>query len=43
LEFSARHVDFFQPLQDDDDNLRGFTVKDADGYVLFFGRPNARS
>ena len=41
-EFSARHVEFFQPLQEDDDNLRGFTVKDADGYVLFFGRPNAR-
>ncbi len=40
-EFAARHVDFFQPLQDDDDGLRGFTVKDADGYVLFFGRPNA--
>ena len=42
-EFAARHVEFFQPLQDDDDNLRGFTVRDADGHVLFFGRPNPRS
>lgn len=22
-----------------DDGLRGFEIKDADGYVLFFGRP----
>jgi len=40
-EFSSRKVEFFQPLQDDDDNLRGFAVQDADGYVLFFGRPNS--
>ena len=39
-EFSSRHVEFFQPLRDDDDGLRGFEVRDADGYVLFFGRPN---
>jgi len=38
-EFSSRHVEFFEPLQDTDDGLRGFEVKDADGYVLFFGRP----
>ena len=38
-EFSARDVKFFQPLRDDDDGLRGFEVKDADGYVLYFGRP----
>jgi uncharacterized glyoxalase superfamily protein PhnB len=38
-EFSSRGVPFFQPLQDDDDGLRGFEVQDADGYVLFFGRP----
>jgi uncharacterized glyoxalase superfamily protein PhnB len=37
-EFSSRGVDFFQPLKDDDDGLRGFAVQDADGYVLFFGR-----
>jgi len=38
-EFSSRHVEFSQPLKDDDDGLRGFEVKDADGYVLYFGRP----
>jgi catechol 2,3-dioxygenase-like lactoylglutathione lyase family enzyme len=38
-EFSSRNVDFSVPLQDnDDDGLRGFEIKDADGYVLFFGR-----
>ena len=25
-----------------DDGLRGFELKDADGYVLFFGRPETR-
>ena len=39
-EFSSRNVEFFQPLKDDEDGLRGFEVKDADGYILFFGRPN---
>lgn len=38
-ELSVRHVEFFQPLRNDDDGLRGFEVRDADGYVLFFGRP----
>jgi catechol 2,3-dioxygenase-like lactoylglutathione lyase family enzyme len=38
-EFSSRNVEFFQPLKDDDDGLRGFEVKDADGYILFFGHP----
>lgn len=38
-EFSSRHVEFFHPLGDNDDGLRGFEVKDADGYLLFFGRP----
>jgi hypothetical protein len=38
-EFSSRNVEFSQPLKDDDDGLRGFELKDADGYVLFFGRP----
>ena len=27
------------PLKDTHDGLRGFEVKDADGYLLFFGRP----
>src|SRR5499426_4080251 len=40
-EFSSRNVEFFQPLKDDDDGLRGFEVKDADGYILFFGRPRS--
>ena len=38
-EFASRDVEFFQPLKDTDDGLRGFELKDADGYVLFFGRP----
>ena len=37
-EFSSRGVEFSRPLEDDDDGLRGFEVRDADGYVLFFGR-----
>src|SRR5262245_35139379 len=40
-EFSSRNVEFLQPLKDDDDGLRGFEVKDADGYILFFGRPRS--
>lgn len=41
-EFSARNVVFFKSIKDGengDDGLRGFEVKDADGYILFFGRP----
>jgi catechol 2,3-dioxygenase-like lactoylglutathione lyase family enzyme len=41
-EFSSRNVEFFTSLKDNedgDDGLRGFEVKDADGYILFFGRP----
>jgi catechol 2,3-dioxygenase-like lactoylglutathione lyase family enzyme len=43
-EFSSRDVEFFQPIRDEedgDDGLRGFEVQDADGYVLFFGRPGS--
>ena len=40
-EFSSRGVEFFQPLKDDDDGLRGFEVQDADGYILYFGRPRS--
>ena len=36
-EFSSRNVEFFLPLSDGEDGLRGFEVKDADGYLLFFG------
>ena len=39
--FSSRNVEFSQPLKDDDDELRGFELKDADGYVLYFGRPRS--
>ena len=38
-EFAARGVTFSVPLADTDEGLRGFELKDADGYVLFFGRP----
>ena len=37
-EFATRNVEFFLPLQDnDEDGLRGFEIKDADGYLLYFG------
>jgi catechol 2,3-dioxygenase-like lactoylglutathione lyase family enzyme len=39
-EFAARRVGFSVPLADTHDGLRGFEVKDSDGYVLFFGRPS---
>jgi catechol 2,3-dioxygenase-like lactoylglutathione lyase family enzyme len=39
-EYRSRGVVFHQSLRDDEDGLRGFEVADADGYVLFFGRPN---
>jgi catechol 2,3-dioxygenase-like lactoylglutathione lyase family enzyme len=39
-EFFSRNIEFFTPLQDNDnDGLRGFEIKDADGYLLYFGRP----
>jgi catechol 2,3-dioxygenase-like lactoylglutathione lyase family enzyme len=38
-EFASRHVEFFEPLKDNHDDLRGFEIKDSDGYILFFGRP----
>jgi len=38
-EFSSRGVDFSAPLEDTHDGLRGFEIRDPDGYVLFFGRP----
>lgn len=40
-EFLLRNVELSEPLKDTDDGLRGFEVKDADGYVLFFGRPRS--
>ncbi|HKS80209.1 MAG TPA: VOC family protein [Candidatus Acidoferrales bacterium] len=38
-EFATRNVEFSEPLKDTSDGLRGFELKDADDYVLFFGRP----
>ena len=38
-EFASRDIEFSKPLKDTHDGLRGFELKDADGYVLFFGRP----
>ncbi|QNA46627.1 VOC family protein [Lacibacter sediminis] len=39
-EFSSRNVEFFQPISNNDDGLRGFEVKDVDGYLLYFGCPH---
>ena len=38
-EYRSRGLVFHQPLKDDSDGLRGFELADADGYILFFGRP----
>ena len=38
-EFTSRGALFSVSLKDTSDGLRGFELKDADGYVLFFGRP----
>ena len=39
-EFAENGVAFHTPLGITSENLRGFEVRDPDGYVLFFGRPN---
>lgn len=38
-DFASRGVEFHKAIQDTDDGLRGFEIRDCDGYVLFFGRP----
>jgi catechol 2,3-dioxygenase-like lactoylglutathione lyase family enzyme len=38
-EYRSAGLEFYQSLQVDGDNIRGFAIADADGYVLFFGRP----
>ncbi len=38
-EYRLKGVTFNQGIKNDDDGLRGFEIVDADGYVLFFGRP----
>jgi catechol 2,3-dioxygenase-like lactoylglutathione lyase family enzyme len=40
-EYASRNVEFSEPLKDTHDGLRGFELKDSDGYVLFFGRPRS--
>jgi catechol 2,3-dioxygenase-like lactoylglutathione lyase family enzyme len=39
VELADRGATFSEPLRDTDDGLRGFEIRDPDGYVLFFGRP----
>lgn len=39
-EYRSNGVSFSKPIHANSDNLRGFEIEDADGYVLFFGRPN---
>jgi catechol 2,3-dioxygenase-like lactoylglutathione lyase family enzyme len=41
-EFASRNVEFSAPLANNSDDLRGFEIMDADGYVLFFGRPKSK-
>lgn len=38
-ELAGRGVGFHKEIRDTDDGLRGFEIRDSDGYVLFFGRP----
>lgn len=38
-EFASRNVEFVDPLRVNHDRLRGFEIKDVDGYLLYFGRP----
>ena len=41
-EFASRGVEFSTPLTErGDDGLRGFVIKDIDGYGLFFGNHQA--
>ena len=38
-EYQSRGLEFHEPLEDTDDGLRAFELKDHDGYVLCFGKP----
>ena len=40
-EFQSRDVEFSRPLEINPDNLRGFEITDPNGYVIYFGRPEA--
>lgn len=39
-EYRSKNVGFHKPIHNNSDDIRGFEIKDTDGYVLFFGRPN---
>jgi catechol 2,3-dioxygenase-like lactoylglutathione lyase family enzyme len=39
-EYRSKGITFNKPVHDNSDDIRGFEIKDVDGYVLFFGRPN---
>lgn len=39
-EFRSRDIEFKVPLGNNSDNLRGFEVRDPNGYVIYFGCPN---
>lgn len=38
-EYQSRGVEFNQHLEDTEDNLRTFELKDNNGYMLCFGKP----
>ena len=38
-DFADHGAEFSSPLKDTHDGLRGFEIRDPDGYILFFGRP----
>ena len=42
-EYNSAGVSFHDPIRVNSDDLLGFEIKDADGYVLFFGRPNSQA
>lgn len=38
-DFAEHGATFSVPLEDTHDGLRGFEIRDPNGYILFFGRP----
>ncbi|MGH9496082.1 MAG: VOC family protein [Candidatus Sulfotelmatobacter sp.] len=40
-EFTDQNVTFSATLKDTHDGLRGFELRDPDGYTIFFGRPRS--
>ena len=38
-EFAEVNIRFARELEDTEEGLRGFELRDNDGYILFFGRP----